>query len=1061
MHDAQFHLHHFPKQEDLAALLLDKLREEGVGSPFHKSTVLVRNQGMATWLRQRIAKQTGIAMLVDFPQPNSFMQGLIDEKSVQLDELKWPIYEILPSLLDKPEFKILNEYLSTSATSSEQSLKRYQLSSQIAALYDKYLLYRPEWISAWNAGESAHTGSAHEAWQRALWVELNETNIQHWSQKLLASDSLAFDTELPSALHVFGISNFAPIYVRFLYLLSFQIPVHIYWMNPVSVNEGYWEDAASKRQWVMAEAFDDSSILTDGNPLLASFGRMGREFIHTLYGGDTGHTNIENHQPAITEHPPATNSLERLQHSIYNRCPMESEEDIDSSLTVRSCHTTLRELETLRDYLLRLGEEQPLDTGDVIVLCPDIAAYAPSIEAVFGSLQRDKGVYLPYRISDRSAPINEPSIAAIAQLFSLDKLRFSNREALDLLSIPAIAEHLNLDEQDLNIIRDWVTKSGIRWGFDFNHIQEIAPDCKDSTWTWRAGLDRLLLGYAMPSKELTLWRNLLPFHDIEGSSTRLLGALCDFVQWCTDIRKTLAEPLTLAEWVLATRDWLDKGFSKSPEAQQSIQPLLEIIEKLNEQAPLLTEAVPSNVFAEHLQDYLNDSSPAFGFLNGSVTFCETKPMRAIPARVICLLGMNHDTFPRTSSDAQFDLIKDNRKPGDRSTRDDDCYFFLEAILSARENLYFSYLGTSIKDGKERPPSTALQTLIDSTPGLKKTIVEEKLHVFDPHYFTPPAQSYDAQLLDASTTFAKGDDGIHGVANCSVKLETEPTHIDLEDFVMGLTKSTNYFLRHSLKARRRYTEKPMEEDESINIDGLTGWALKDQLLQSRHFDSATESAWRQQGHIPSGDFGQLMLSKQIGSVEELLEDLPELSHKPIEVKLKGIVISGNIPTDTDGNPLIISASKSPKGRDLLRLWIYQNLSCIASEDETSGCIINLNKELLEKHLASPENPRKNLQFLLQLYLNNLQEAQPNFPETSYAMATMKYKKDESEDAYMERQKTFGITEWYKSTDFVTGEGLDEDIATFFDSDALKHPTFNAIFERVWLQLVDSIIEPAKN
>lgn len=1061
MQNADFNLHHFPQQEKLAELLLDNLASEGEGCPFHKSTVLVRNQGMATWLRQRIAAKNGLAMLVDFPQPNTFLQALVDEKSVQLDELKWPIYQLLPTLLDKPEFSILKTYLSSSTTEIEASLKRYQLSSQIAALYDKYLLYRPEWITAWNAGESIPAFSSHEAWQRILWLELSQNHIQHWSQSLLAAETLEIDVELPSALHVFGISNFAPIYVRFLYLLSQRIPVHIYWMNPVSIDEGYWEDAPTKRQWTMAEAFDESCILTEGNPLLASFGRMGREFVHTLYGGESGNTEIHNYQPQETTHPAAINSLQQLQQSIYNRRPMSDSSPIDSSLSVHSCHTPLRELETLKDYLLRLAEKAPLDTGDVIVLCPDIAAYAPSIEAVFGSLQRQQDFYLPYRISDRSAPINEPAIAAIAQLFDLNKKRFTNREALDLLSVPAIAEHLNLSELDLSTIREWVTKSGIRWGFDFKHVLEVAPDCSDSSWTWRDGLDRLLLGYAMPSKELTLWRNILPYHDIEGSSTRLLGSLCSFVEWCGDIRNQLSERRTLADWVVATKEWIDLGFSMSPDAQQSIQPLLQLLEKLHEQSALIEETIPSDVFSEHLKDYLNDSSPAFGFLNGSITFCETKPMRAIPARVICLLGMNHDAFPRTSSDVQFDLIKDSRQAGDRSTRDDDCYFFLEAILSARENLYFSYVGTSIKDGEPRPPSTALQTLIDTTPGLAKAVVREKLHAYDPAYFQGEPRSHDTHLMQAADTLNSTAASKEPRAELSIPVDQLPTHIEIEDFIAGLTRSTSHFLKKSLQARRHYYDAPLVEDEPLEINGLVGWELKNQLLQTRHFDSTNESAWRQQGLIPSGEFGHLQLVKQLGSITTFLKDLPEQQITPVEIIINNIHITGSVPTHSDGHVLSLSPSKKPKGRDLMQLWIYQLLISQATEQPTAGLIINIDKQLVETHLTPPESPQNTLKFLLQIYLDNLNSPQANFPETSYAISQVKRKETDSEDDFEQTLQAKAIKSWSENSEFKTGEGHDPEIALFFTASALSSETFHAIYEKIWQPLSQAILPAVKN
>lgn len=50
--------------------------------------------------------------------------------------------------------------------------------------------------------------------------------------------------------------------------------------------------------------------------------------------------------------------------------------------------------------------------------------------------------------------------------------------------------------------------------------------------------------------------------------------------------------------------------------------------------------------------------------------------------------------------------------GDRAKRDDDRYLFLEALLSAQDVFYISYIGQSQKDGKERLPSILLSQLLD-------------------------------------------------------------------------------------------------------------------------------------------------------------------------------------------------------------------------------------------------------------------------------------------------------------------------------------------------------------
>jgi len=906
MPDAHFYLHHDPNQESLAGLLVDKLRREGAGDPFSCSQVLVRNQGMATWLRQRFARETGLAMQVEFPQPAQFRQRILGDGSVDIEELKWTIYRELPRLPSSPATGAIHRYLGDGRAGSNNALKRYQLAGHLAALYDKYLLYRPDWIRAWNHGERP-LQEPHERWQGELWRRLGLSDTdRHWGPALLESGQIDPDGDLPASLHVFGISNFAPIYVHFLYLLSQRLPVHIYWMNPV---EGYWGDAPSKRQWIMAKAFDDPEILMAHNPLLASFGRMGREFVHTIYGGDDGNHEVQEQDGARGTGVAAGGSrLAILQECLRQNVPNRATDsaDADRSITIHSCHTPMREVEVLKTHLLTLAESQELDAGDVLVLCPDIAAYAPAIEAVFGAEPQAGAPRLPYRISDRAAPLDEPAVGAVLKLFALHRTRFTNREALALLATPAIAGHFELDQDDLGTIKEWLVKNGIRWGFDPAHVREIAPSCEEAPWAWRDGLDRMLLGYAMPQPDnsATLWRGILPFHDIEGDNARVLGGLCAFVDWCAGIRRDLSGDRSIAAWVERTRAWLDRGYDKSPAEQELLRPLLQALETINQQAKFIDEALPSEVFAAHLEGQLGDASSGRGFLTGAITFCEMKPMRAIPARAVCLLGMNHDNFPRRGGEVQFDLTLTDRRAGDRLTRDDDCYSFLEALLSARESLFISYLGRSVKDGKELPPSTAVQTLIDHTPGLAECVERERLHAFDPHYFDANSPiCHDHELLAAAQILAASRVGeeprlqLPPDADYGIDADT----VSIDEFVRWFTKTSAQFLRHCLKARRSYLDTPMEEDEPLQIDNLTAWHMKAAALGQAENLAQQVEAWRQQGMVPTGAFGDQAVDAQLGGIADLLTNIPKTKPRETSVTIDGLTIHGNIPNRRNHRP----------------------------------------------------------------------------------------------------------------------------------------------------------------
>jgi len=1085
MPNAQFYLHHFPQQEALADLLLTKLQQEGQGDPFYKSHVLVRNQGMATWLKRRIATETGIAMQVEFPQPHTFLQEIVKSEAVDPEQLKWQIYEKLPTLLDRPNFSDLRDYLQSTGSSRETDLKRYQLSGIISGLFDKYLLYRPNWISDWQKGQKPNLleKSTQESWQRELWTALEIDSSAHWSQILLQGTPIELPTDSPNtpqALHVFGISNFAPIYIRFLYQLSQTIPVHIYWMNPVEADEGYWEDSPSRASWILAKEFDDPEILNSHNPLLASFGRLGREFVHTLYGGKNNDYHVQEEDTQwpspIIDQP--ENLLQSLQSSIYNNAPSPelSFDASDTSISLHSCHTPLRELETLKTYLLTLAETSPLDAGDVLVMCPDIASYAPAIEAVFGGKYNNTQTRFSFSIGDSQAPVTDPSIAAVLQLFTLHTTRFSNQEALALLSTPSIQQHFGLQENDISTIREWVTQNGIRWGFDAEHVHSIAPQCPDAPWTWRDGVERMLLGYAMQNSDLTepspaLWNGILPFHDIEGGNAQILGALCDFLDWCDRIRKSLTQKRPLQTWVSQTREWIDGGFDKDADSQQRLQPLYQTLENILRQVESTDgEDLPVEVFTAHLNNQLETSNSPRGFLSGSITFCEMKPMRAIPSRVICMLGMNHDTFPRKSTEVQFDLTRHDRQMGDRSTRDDDTYSFLEALLSARESLYISYIGTSIKDGKPRPPSTALQTLLDYVPGLSDIVKPERLHAFDPHYFEASAPlSHDPALLKAAEQLlhphAGQDEGKNEASSRSNLSDIqihglEPaSHIEASAFIRVLTNPAKHFLANILKAKSVYKDNPLEENEPMSVNGLTAYQMKSLVLEKRKLPDTQIEAWTQEGILPVGALGQKALDSHIRGLEEQLKEIPETSPMKLSVTIDGLTITGNAPiAEIDGaqEVLVINASKDTTKKKF-SAWIYQLLASAQLNTPIASRIYGTDKnKITQENLNSTADYEQRLKELVALYRSAQTTPLAHFPKTAEAYLTAP-RKEETDEEYERKQRAAALKKWNPGYN-VSGESEDAAIQALFSTSDLftdDHLTesFLTTTELIWKPILE--------
>ncbi|MFS9539415.1 exonuclease V subunit gamma, partial [Klebsiella pneumoniae] len=179
----------------------------------------------------------------------------------------------------------------------------------------------------------------------------------------------------------------------------------------------------------------------------------------------------------------------------------------DRSLSIHVCHSPQREVEVLHDRLLAMLEADPtLTPRDIIVMVADIDSYSPYIQAVFGAASGDR--WLPWAISDRRARESHPVLQAFITLLSLPDSRFASEDVLALLDVPVLAARFNITEEGLRYLRQWVNESGVRWGMDDDNVRELDLPATGQH-TWRFGLTRMLLGYAMDSREGE-WQSVLP-----------------------------------------------------------------------------------------------------------------------------------------------------------------------------------------------------------------------------------------------------------------------------------------------------------------------------------------------------------------------------------------------------------------------------------------------------------------------------------------------------------------------------------------------------------------------
>lgn len=976
-------------QELMARIVAGKPLED----PFEPEVVLVQSTGMAQWLQMALAEKFSIAANICFPFPSSFIWEMFikvlpdvpQESAFTKAAMTWKLMHLLPKFLSLPEFTALGHYLNEDS----EGRKLAQLAGRIADLYDQYLVYRPHWLEAWQRGERLHDVDEAQAWQAPLWAALVDYTAQlgqsKWHranlyQRFIAALNNANTSPkgLPSRIFICGISVLPPVYLKALEALGRHIDVHLLFTNPC---RWYWGDILDpaflarlqSRRRVRPEGGPERSLFQHGiepaslfntageqntpNPLLASWGKQGRDYTFLLsemsnfveidaFADIDKDSLLHEIQADILE---LKNSeimgvtYEEFASSSGRKALREG----DDSLTLHICHSPLREVEVLYDKLLAMLDADPtLMPRDIIVMVADIDSYSPCIQAVFGNACEQRRI--PFAISDRRASTAHPAIQAFMDLLSLPDSRFVSEDILALLEIPALAARFAIDEPGLQALRQWVGEAGIRWGMDDDNVRELDLPATGQH-TWRFGLTRMLLGYAMESRAGE-WRDILPYDASTGLVAELVGHLADLLMQLNRWRLLLAHPRPLDAWLPVVREMSANFFKPDTDTEAALALLEQQWQDAIGQgmAANYQGLVPLTILRDELARRLDNEHISQRFLAGPVNFCTLMPMRSIPFRVVCLLGMNDGVYPRTLPPPGFDLMSEKPKRGDRSRRDDDRYLFLEALTSAQQRLYISYIGRSIQDNSERNPSVLVQELMDYIARSYRLPGDEALNLDDSgrrvlacltqrHTRTPfdtrnfikdnPGQSYANEWLSVAR-------GLKEPPRPFIQA-LAPLNLELLEF-----NQLQRFWRHPVRAFFQlrlgvnfgFEESTLPESEPFTLDTLASFRINQELLN--HLVEGEEAdllfrRYRSAGVLPYGPFGELAWESQLKEMIPLAEQVKahRLSSESLEIDLtvEGIKLNGWLP-DVQGDGLLRWRPSLLRPGHGLQLWLEHLIYC---------------------------------------------------------------------------------------------------------------------------------------
>lgn len=996
-----------------------------------KETIVVPGKGWSSVLSRRLASQTGCWAQFEF-LPLGIWIAVVLEKVLgqelaperELDSLTWAIARRLRDFISDPDFGDVRNYLFAHGGKLDvQNL--LDLSRCIGRLFDRYLLDRPELIDGWQAGrdwpERAGEVPTAARWQRKLWQKITE-DVPYRSVKAMTADvadKLSLDpTQISERVNVWVAGGLAQSHLDFFEAVGRFSNINVFILVPALE---YWGDMQGRRTMLRKLRTAEISLrqfcVTEHvdllHPLLASCGELSRQqqMLMVDRDGPPWHyweLTSEEEQPFDVTSASLLNCLQRSVRRAIDPLSRElhTDEDMpeilkepfepydiarlpnDSSLRIHSCHTPLREVEVLRDQLLAAFDaDDQLRPEDVVVMSPDLETYAPFIQAVFGADGFTDNLQIPFQIAGRSNRKTRPAIEAYFRVLAVLQGRFAISEMVDLLHIEVIGKAAKLNSTSIDDVAQWAIQSGVRWGVDAEHRETEELPATDLN-TWEFGLDRLLLGYAMPPGGEMLVDDVAALDRASGLEGATLGLFWAFIRRLTNWRDRIQKSHSVADWQpLLTR--LVQEFVETDDDPVGVQILFDAIDHVAKLAVRndFDHQLPFRVITLEIEREVDEQTGAGGFRIGGVTFCDLASVRSLPFAVVGLLGLNDGAFPRSERPVRFDLIARSPQLGDRAPRHEDRHLFLEAILAAKSQLIITYQGQGIRDQKPRPPSVLVDELLDvlkqetnqsgTDSNLRDALViEHPLQAFSPRYFDeshPQLFSYQSSLCRAAAGILKPRELPAPFSQTALEVAEAENEVSTDELRLALISPWKLFLQR-LNLSLRDDAVQLEDREPLLLQGLDRWSIGDHWLTQRLKGASTESIIRhleRSGMLPAGALGQAEAERINNGIEWVIAESKKSGVDPaanpllVRIDLAGRTLTGHVKDwTTQGIRRATWSSLSTK--KLLELWYDQLLSAVTLNREVAPAVLITRDQAISIGSPSVDVAYAELSRLMEVY-----------------------------------------------------------------------------------------------
>lgn len=983
---------------------------------FSPHIIVTQTAGMNNWLNIQIAERLGIAANCRYLKPNDliyriyFLLGGKASQTLSIQNMTWLLFQLLGTEQFTIKFPEIARYYNGANADAEtesgirekqiNAVKRLALARKVADLFDQYQVYRADMMANWNsaeaddldrAGLSPKLGNLAD-WQLYLWQRARGVAGERFPDKIKVAgeieqalqdpDKVAYLQSKMGAIYFFGISLLTNFHLKIFQQLSDYIHLYLYLLNPAPSD--YWFDDLSEKKLRFLQKIGkaDAAERSTGNPLLLSWGKIIQDTFSMLFQNDEV---IAGYEELYSEEPPADTLLHSIQQAIYLNRPKEDMENTangqydsllnDGSITINACYSPIREVEVLYNYLVHLidRQNQRLAPRDIVVMVSDIDLYAAYIKAVF-----EHAPYaFPYKIADERFVYSDSISSALASILELNADNFTSESVIRLLDSSYIRTRLQI--QDLPLIRSVVEAANIRFGME----GQLSDDTIYVSWVY--GLKRIMYGICISGGEElgTGPESFFPVDLVEGGAAQDVIRFVHFAEQLMESIRERQKDRCLDGWSQYIEEVLSNFICDEQDVtDEDYQSILSQLDDYNTTKTIYESAVSFHVFLESFQEGIAGAARSHSFGTGGVTFCSLIPMRSIPFKVVALLGLDFDKFPRKDHPLGFDLMEKEKRKGDRNVKENDKHLFLETLLSAKQYLYISYIGQNIKDNSPIPPATLVDELVgyiaanSSDPEKVNAdfITRQPLHGFNRQYFNQNNPKLYTYLVQSPGTRVPVKRDQQQTTAASQAADTNPdSEVSLTQLIRFFKNPIQGYYEQVLGIYYPQSNAALRETELFELNALQKWTLRGQLLPVQ--DDTQRDALRDQlvktGQLPLKNMALLTMESAEEVVDpvrrlwlQLVAGQPERSIA-IDLQLGEVQLKGTVDGIYGEKMIQVSWSKNEQ-KYLLATYI-QYLAIRAMDKPVVACFIS--KEKLKVTYAAdiePASAREELMSLLQLF-----------------------------------------------------------------------------------------------